>query len=194
MSYEVFPTLPGLAWDVKKVPIWSTTVYTARAGYEQRVQHWSYPRYRFSLQYEVLREGAGYGEVESLAGFFNRHAGMALPFYYEDPTDNSVTDQAIATGDGSTKTFQLVRSYGGHTMPTRYIKSLTNVKVGGVTTAVSLNSVGAITFTTAPANGAAITATFTYYFLCRFDTDEMEFNYLAKLLWDARSVQMMSLK
>ena len=39
--------------------------------------------------------------------------GQFGTFLYTDPTDNAVTNQGIATGDGSTTTFTLGRSLGG---------------------------------------------------------------------------------
>jgi flagellin-like protein len=75
-------------------------------------------------------------------------------------TLTATTSQAIGTGDGSTTTFSMAN--------TPIIPGSQTIKVAGTTqtqgTAYSVNfDTGLITFTSAPANAAAITADYTYY-------------------------------
>ena len=73
-----------------------------------------------------------------------------------------------------------------------------NVKIAGVVQAGGSYSVnantGQLTFTTAPASGAAVSATYSYYFRCRFFEDSMDFEKFMSQLWAAKSVKFISLK
>ena len=75
-------------------------------------------------------------------------------------TLTATTSQSIGTGDGSTTTFSMAN--------TPLIPGSQTVKVAGTTqtygTAYSVNfDTGLVTFVSAPANAAAITADYTYY-------------------------------
>ena len=94
MSNAVFPTLPGLAWGVKKTPVWSTNTIKSANGREMRAAYYRYPLWRFTLSFEVLRTRSAVNELEQLAGFFNARRGSFESFLYEDPSDNSVSGQA----------------------------------------------------------------------------------------------------
>ena len=67
---NIFPDLPGLSWNRKKTPMWSTKIQTAASGKELRASYYSYPKWQFSLSYEVLRD-TGQAEIQSLIGLFN---------------------------------------------------------------------------------------------------------------------------
>ena len=56
-------------------------------------------------------------------GLFLQCQGQFGTFLYTDPTDNAVTAQAIATGDGSTTTFTFDRSLGGFAEPVGWVTS-----------------------------------------------------------------------
>ncbi|MDE3061354.1 MAG: DUF2460 domain-containing protein, partial [Pseudomonadota bacterium] len=49
-----------------------------------------------------------------------------------------------------------------------------------------------LTFNTAPANGSQITATFRYYFVCRFAADTQDFEEFMANLWTLHEVKLMS--
>jgi hypothetical protein len=53
---------------------------------------------------------------------------------------------------------------------------------------------GAVTFATAPANGAALAWTGYFAFLCRFDGDALDFEQFMASLWKADSVKFRSLR
>ena len=175
MSDEIFPVLPGLKWETVKTPIFHTLIQRAVSTRESRASLHFYPLYQWDLSFEVLRETTGFTELQTLLGFYLRRQGAFDSFLYDDTTDNAVTGQAIGTGDGSIKTFQLVRSFGGWVDPIYEIKSSPApvISVAGSTIASNLYTIGyvasgALTFTNAPANGAAITADFSYYWRVRF--------------------------
>ena len=110
MSNAVFPVLAGLDWNVIKTPVWKTRIQEAVSGKELRAALMSYPLWKFSLSYTVLRANAANAELQTLMGFFNARQGMFDSFLYTDPTDNSVANQSFGTGDGSTTAFQIGRA------------------------------------------------------------------------------------
>ena len=107
MSDSVFPSLPGIAWNTVRTPMWATRVQTAISGKETRQADWSYPRYSWELNYDFLRSAPSFGELQTLIGFINARQGSFGTFLYTDDDDNGVTGQQIGTGDGTTVTFPL---------------------------------------------------------------------------------------
>jgi uncharacterized protein (TIGR02217 family) len=197
MSNAVFPTLPGLTWDVKRSPEFSTTVVKGADGGETRIGNWANPIWHWSLTHELLRDDAT-DELKTLLGFFLARQGKLDDFLYEDPSDNAVTGQQLGIGDGTTTAFQCVRAYGGFVEPVKNLNGAPVIKVDGVTKTVTthytVSSTGLVTFATAPANGAVITADLEYYWRVRFDLDSAEFNQFAQNLWDLQECTLVSVR
>lgn len=196
MSNAIFPTFPGLQYDRKRIPKWSTLVQTSVSGKETRIALWSYPRYTYSVSFDLLRSAAAFTELQTLMGFFNLRQGSFDTWLFDDPEDDSVTAQWIGVGDGHTLSFQLVRSYGAWTDPIKDVQVMSNVYLAGVnqTSGWSVGSTGLLTFTTAPGSGVAITATFSYYWRCRFLADEYEFNLASYQWWECKKLEWISCK
>lgn len=198
MSNAIFPTLAGLSWGVKKTPIWSTNVQTSANGREVRATYFSYPRWKFSLSFEVLRTKRAVNELEQLAGFFNARRGSFESFLYEDPTDNEVTNQTIAiVEEGKTK-YQLLRSYGGFVEPVLAVKGSPSIRVGGVLKTrgrdYSITNMGVLVFVTPQPVGQPITWTGNFYFRVRFVNDTTDFENFIGHLWSAKKIELMSVK
>ncbi len=200
MSTSVFPTLAGLGFDVIRTPIWSNTIQESVSGKETAIGNWSYPKWQWELTFDVLRSDADTHEFQDLAGFFNLRHGRFDTFLYEDAEDNSVTGQSIGTGDGDTTTFQLIRTFGNFIEPVFAPHTVSNVYLDGSdgggwsVSNWGTSTPGLITFDTAPDDGAAITADFSFYFPCRFNDDRMSFTNFMKRLWNAQSVAFTSVK
>lgn len=202
MSNDTFPVLRGLTFNNTRTPVWSTITHKSSSGKQQRAALWSYPIWRYKLSYEILRADTAHQELQTLAGFFLEHRGAWDSWLYSDPSDNTVVGQSIGIGNGSTTQFQLVRTYGanGNTFaePMTAINGAPVIKVDGVTKTVTtdytISATGLVTFTSAPASSAAITADFSYYFRCHFTTDELEFNQFMYDLWEAQTVEFETLK
>ena len=79
-------------------------------------------------------------------------------------------DEASGIGDGTTRRFALVRHYGGQSRRiTRPVAGSVSVKVAGLSvTGFGLELGGWLLFDTAPAKGAAITASFIFDVPVRF--------------------------
>lgn len=196
MSNAVFPTLAGLTWNVVRQPEFHTKTQKAVSGREIRLAFMAYPMYTFKMTYEVLRQTGANEELENLCGFFLQRQGSFDSFLYSDPTDNSVTAQGFGTGDGATKSFQLVRPFG--TVATAFYEPVQNLN--GTPTIYSNGTVvsganytisnGLVTFTTAPANGAVLTWTGSFYYRVRFNMDSAEFNQFMKDLWELKKCEL----
>ncbi|HVC44847.1 MAG TPA: DUF2460 domain-containing protein [Candidatus Binataceae bacterium] len=198
MTEPVFPTLAGLGWSVKRTPVWKTRTQQAISGKETRLADWSYPAWRWELTFDFLRADPVAAEFQALAGFFNARQGAFGTFLYADADDNAVTGQTIATGDGATTAFQLVRAFGGFIEPVLAPNVVSAVTLAGVAQAPSAYSVdaamGLLTFTAAPASGAAVAADFSYYFRCRFAEDTLDFEKFMATLYRAQKLAFVSLK
>jgi hypothetical protein len=116
MSNLLYPVLPGLTWSKFRTPMWNTTLKSSDSGRDFSRTTWTSPRWVYRLQYSVLRAGAQQ-ELQTLAAFFNRHAGDHDTWLFDDPDDNTVTFDQFGLGDSVTTTFQLVRSMGGYLEP-----------------------------------------------------------------------------
>lgn len=191
MSNLVFPTLPGLAWNVARSPQWATRIQKAVSGKEFRSAWMSAPLYTFRLQYEVLREASAYQELQQLVAFYNNVRGSFDSFLYRDPNDNSVTAHSFGTGNGVQTAFQLVRSYGGNLEAVGQLNGAPSIYINGVlqATGYTISATGLVTFSVAPINAAALTWTGNYYYRCRFLQDAMELNEFMNSLWEAKKVE-----
>ena len=198
MGNAIFPTLPGLKWGVTKTPIWSTQVQKSTSGRELRAGYYSYPLWKFSLSFEVLRNKRGLAELEKLAGFFNARRGSLESFLYEDPTDNTVTDQLIGMATNGQTQFQLLRSFGGFIEPVMAVKGNPVVKVNGVTkmngTDYAVTDKGVVVFQSAVPTGQKVTWSGGFYFRVRFLQDSADFENFIGHLWAAKKIEMQSVK
>ncbi len=195
MTLATFPTLPGQGWSIKKTPCFSTRVASHSSGREVRSPLYAHALYAFELTFDALdSSGVNVGlqaqSLQSLMGFWMSCNGQLETFLYVDPTDNTATAQTIATGDGATTNFVLGRAIGGYYEPVSYVTTIASVTVADVaTTAYTLTAPNIIVFAAAPANGAPISATFSYGFQCRFLNDDAEFENFMSGLWKIASLK-----
>jgi uncharacterized protein (TIGR02217 family) len=212
----VYPNVRGLTWKITRSPKWDTLVQRMSSGKEFRVQYWVYPLWTWQLEYGYLKDNPsdlplGYSatDLAVLQGFFNQMAGQSQVFLFDDFNAgetagagqwDSVANQAIATGDSVTTTFQMIRTSGG--FPEAIQQPWPNssskppvVKVAGATksygTDYSIDATGNIIFTSAPTTGQAITASFSYYWPVRFGTDELDFE---AMMYQLRSLKKVTLQ
>jgi uncharacterized protein (TIGR02217 family) len=190
MSNIQFPALQGLTWSVFKTPQWNTKIQTATSGRELRSAWFSTPKYGFKLSYEILRAATAYSELQTLMGFFNARQGSFDNFLYDDPTDDAVTAQPMGIGNGTQTVFPLVRTLGAHTEPVMNVNAITGIYINGTAaTACTVDGQGNVTFATAPAAGAAITWSGSYFYRCRFVRDSNEFENFMYQLWRLKEIE-----
>ncbi|PKQ06232.1 MAG: TIGR02217 family protein [Alphaproteobacteria bacterium HGW-Alphaproteobacteria-12] len=184
----------AIALGARGGPERRTEIVTLGSGHEERNTPWAMSRRRYN---------AGYGlkalsDIHALIGFFEARRGRLHGFRWRDRADwksgapaTPVTalDQPLGTGDGSTAAFQLVKTYvSGEAGYTRAIaKPVTGtlrVAADGAALAegadFTLNdTTGLVTFTSAPPEGAVLTAGFEFDVPVRFDTDFLDIDLAA---------------
>jgi uncharacterized protein (TIGR02217 family) len=182
------------------------------SGRELRVVDQPNPIWSWTLTYSMLRDerdtratsgpGVGYDELRTLMGFFLQQQGAFQPFLFNDPTDDTVSAQAIGTGNGSATVFQLVRSMGvalpggGFAEPITAPNTVSAIYFDGIVQSASGYSIdpatGLVTFTVPPPAGQVLTADFTYYFRVRFADDTADFENFLYQLWALKQVKLQS--
>ncbi len=200
MSDLVLPSLAGLGFDVVRTPLWDTNIHTTVSGKETRMARQVYPRWKWELTYNVLRSGAQ-NELQQLAGFFNARKGRFDTFLYRDADDNSATAQALGQGTGSLTTFQLIRDFGGFKEVILAPQTVSAVYINGVAQPTGwsvstwgTSTPGVITFTSAPADNAVITADFSFYFPCRMSEDSVSFTLFIAQHYRVKKFSFISVK
>jgi hypothetical protein len=197
-----FPTLAGQGWSVHKKPVFNTIVAAATSGREVRDSLWQYPLWEFEAVFDGLDSssssypGLGAYSLQSLMGLFLQSGGQFGTFLYTDPTDNAVTGQDVATGDGSTTTFTMPRTLGGFIEPVGWVTAIANVYLNGVNqpSRWSLTTPNSLVFNSAPGDGVIITASFSYAFNCRFLDDSEDFEQFMQNLWKVDSLKFRSVR
>lgn len=182
-------------------PGFNTTVNEGFSGFEQRNRNWSLSRAKYTIDLMTPPPSSFTGTrqqfIDYINSFFLVVGGKADAFRFWDHRDNTATAQQIGIGDGSTRTFQLVKNYtsGGRTY-TRTIKkpitsavnnykgaALTNTVVtyiGGVAQPTANwsadSTTGLVTFGSghAPANLAVVSADCQFHIPVRFDSDDWQ--------------------
>ena len=201
MTAAIFPTMPGLKWGTVKTPMWSTGIQKAASGRELRGAFYSFPRYKISLGYEVLRSGA-LAELQTMVGFFNARKGSFESFLYLDPEDNAVVNQQFGVGVSGQTQYQLVRAYGGNVEPVLAPQLVVHggadpvIMVNGVvqTSGCTVAEFGVVTFASAPAVGAVLSWSGSYYWRCRFMQDSADFDRFLYQLWALKKIELITLK
>jgi uncharacterized protein (TIGR02217 family) len=168
-----------------------TDVVALGSGAEERNARWAHSRRRYDAGYGVKT----YDALSQVIAFFEERRGRLYGFRWRDRLDHSsaapdaavsATDQAIGTGDGTSVTFALAKTYGSLYSP--YQRPIAKPVEGSVRVAVdgseaaegtdfSVDSTtGIVTFLAGhiPASGAAVTAGFLFDVPVRFDTDYLE--------------------
>lgn len=160
MAYNTFPTFQGTGWNIKKRQLWSTDVEVSASGAEFRTGYWANPIYEFDMSINYMSQA----DKATLEAFYVGQQGPLIPFLLVVPNEgNAYTNAAVGAGNGTQTKWALPA----------WPSTTSTVYVAGVaTTAYTLDTSGNITFTTAPANGAAITWSGHDAFLVRFVDDQ----------------------
>ena len=191
MSNALFPTLAGLTWTRSRAAQINSLMQKTVSGMASAVQLQTYPTYKYTLNYDMLRSGAAFLEWQNLLGFFNQRGGVVDTFLFNDWEDNAVTAQALGTGNGSTKTFQLYRTLGGFTEPVLAQNVVSAVYLNGVAQPTGWTVSNAIiSFTSAPGHGVAVTADFSFYWRCRFSADTISADTLWYQFWEMKKIEL----
>jgi uncharacterized protein (TIGR02217 family) len=203
VSDHLLPTLPGLAWHVKKRPKFNTAIASHVSGREVRVSNYAYPIWEWEMKYEFLRADA-HTELQQLMGFFLARAGSFDTFLYRDPSEeNLMQDHLLVVGDGATTKFTLTKTYGGFTEPCGYVDSNSlaiRFQAPGATlaqpqtTGWTFVSPNQIVFAMPPAVGTRVWIDFTWYYRVRFAEDSQDYDNFMFDLWQLQKLSIQSVK
>lgn len=217
MSNVLFPKIRGLSWDIKKVPTFSTEIQQSVVGREVRIQNYQSPIWEFSISFEYLlndpkfRDETGATPMEQLMGFICSRGGQFDDFLLNESDltqrleDSVYSGQQIGVGNGTNVNFQIVRNLGGFLESVQEpANQAANIYVNAVlktpTTDYTISK-GMVTFTSAPANGLAVTADFTFLYRVRFDVgtsrsgrEGAEFNTMLYNIAECKEIQLVGVK
>lgn len=186
MAFHEIRFPDGISRGAKGGPERRTRIVELASGDEERNASWANSRRRYDVSYGVRRAD----DLAAVVAFFEARNGRLYAFRFKDWSDYksclpsatpAPTDQIIGTGNGSTTTFALTKTYasGAQSWARAIIKPVAGtvtVSLNGVTqgSGWSVNTTtGIVTFAVAPANGAVIRAGFEFDVPVRFDTDEL---------------------
>jgi uncharacterized protein (TIGR02217 family) len=179
-----------LALGTSGGPVRRTDIVSLSNGRENRNQRWRDARRRYDA-------GSGIRSISDLyevLSFFEARSGELYGFRFTDPIDYkscgpdqsiSRSDQRIGTGDGTTRSFQLVKVYrdaGGSSerQITKPQEGSVAIEIDGEPVAGSAYTVGwetgIVRFDDAPGDGSVIRAGFRFDVPVRFDVDRLEIN------------------
>jgi uncharacterized protein (TIGR02217 family) len=203
MSLFPMPVFPGQGWSVYKKPRFNTLVQTAASGRELRSTTFRHAIYDFQLTFPVLRDDAT-TEFRTMLEFFLARQGAFDEFLLTDPTDCSVTNQYLGSGDGGTLIFPLQRTVlSSITEPVGALNAMGVVTAGagaqsagvtyGYTGLNNYSGTNAIQFAVAPPYGTNVYASFSYYFRVRFKDDAANFENFSNKLWSWGEVDLLGI-
>jgi hypothetical protein len=145
LSNLVFPTIPSQGWSVFKAPNFNTLTQVSASGKEVRAGLWANPIWDFKLTWEILKDANGPpSDIDTFMNWFAARQGSFDSFLFSDPTDNTVAAQLLGYGDGTTKNFQLARSFisGGDLETIQNPNAVTNVYLNGTPQAAFSYAIG----------------------------------------------------
>jgi uncharacterized protein (TIGR02217 family) len=184
MAYHdvVFPT--DISYGSAGGPGFKTTIVPLDSGAELRYARWSTPRRLYDVAYGVK----SLDQLSTLLDFFVTRDGALNSFKFKDfmdfttATDHrsapSSTDVQIGTGDGSTTSFQLKKTYASGAGNKE--RTITKPRAGTIvaslndvaSTAFSTNTeTGVVTFSSPPGVGVIVKAGCEFYVHARFGDD-----------------------
>lgn len=199
MSDLIFPTLRGMDSALTKTPTHNTLrVKSPLTGYEVRGKLRAYPLYAFKLTFNYLLDKLNdkNSDLKTLMGFYNRVGGSFDNFLLQDPDDNTVTNQVIGIGDGTTNVFHLVKTMGEYTEPVYgVIPNDIEIYINSVrTTLVTVNTHGTVSFGSGqvPHMDDVISWSGPFYYRVIFDEDSNDFERLFRGVWDLKDLKFLT--
>ncbi|WP_350333388.1 DUF2460 domain-containing protein [Coralliovum pocilloporae] len=199
----------SLAFGSSGGPERRTEVITLASGHEERNSRWADSRRRYDAGLAVQT----LDDLHMVLDFFEARRGRLHAFRFRDPLDHkscrpgetiSITDQVLGTGDGSTRLFQLTKTYG--TGSSAYVRQITKPVAGTVVVAVDGQTVtsdvtidagkGEILFaeSAVPAAGQVVTAGYEFDVPVRFDADRLEINLAAFNAGDVPAIPLVEVR
>jgi uncharacterized protein (TIGR02217 family) len=206
MSFDNVRFPAGISRGSSGGPERRTEIVVTGSGAEERNSRWANSRRRYDAGFGIR----SLDDIHQVIAFFEERRGRLIGFRFKDHMDwkscapraqVSALDQAIGTGDGARRSFQLVKRYGSGLRD--YVRTITKPVAGSVRIAVAGTAVtgfsvdtltGMVTLAQAPATGAAVTAGFEFDVPVRFDTDELRINLTQFAAGDIPQIPMVEIR
>jgi uncharacterized protein (TIGR02217 family) len=201
----LFPT--AIALGATGGPERLTEIVSLASGFEERNSRWADSRRRYNAGYGVRT----LDDLHAVIAFFEERRGRLYGFRWRDRIDwqscapggvPAETDQAIGEGDGERTAFPLVKTYGSAHAP--YARAIAKPVAGSVSIAIDGENLadgwsvdttsGVVTFDTAPAADAVITAGFRFDVPVRFDTDRLDVNLTSFAAGDIPAIPLVEIR
>lgn len=162
-----------LAYGSSGGPEFHTDILVVNSGREERICKWSQPRRKYNASY-ALRS---YADLLVVRDFYIARSGALNGFRFKDWSDYTGTNQHIGNGNGSETAFQLLKHYiSGPVSRARQIQKPVSGSVAIAFDGVDQPSgwtvstiTGVVSFSSAPAQGVAITASYEFDVPVRFE-------------------------
>jgi hypothetical protein len=210
----------GMGWNVKETATWNMGRQQAVNGRVVVTEYWPNALWKWEFVYgmesgylddnpanirSISPSNAPYTDLDLLKGFYCAMKGGGTEFVYQPP-DYQVVTQALTNPDANNNV-ELVHQIGGYpyngsmVQVTEAVQVIDNASLivyanGTPTGAYSLQAANSISpyqgivlhFTGTPAT--PITATFNYYYLCRYSEDTQDYENFMAMLWGCSSVKI----
>lgn len=163
-----------------------TDIVSLRSGHEDRNSIWYASRHRYDASMGIRSVSRVYEVLE----FFEGRRGRLYGFRWKDwsdykscPPNDDITsaDQTIGTGDGSTKRFQLTKSYSANFNPwirivRKPVEGTVLISLDGEDLVINNHftveiATGIVNFTVPPGVGKIVKAGFEFDVPVRFNSD-----------------------
>ena len=157
-AIETWPVTSGIEMHSYKSMAFDGEVITTGSGKKRSNTNQLLPKWNIEVKFGILTDA----NYKIILGFFALLRGGNTPFYWLDPDDN--TETGIQLPKLSSGKYQCVMKWGSFVEAVEKVDQL-KVYVNGTLQAANAYSVsgGVITFATAPANNAVVTADYRYY-------------------------------
>ncbi|MBI4227671.1 MAG: DUF2460 domain-containing protein [Candidatus Omnitrophica bacterium] len=161
---DVFPLTPDFVYEPGDR--FRTLVSEFESGKEQRRALWS----AGLAQFLVRKRFVSSADIAALRAFFKARKGAYDYFWFDDPSDDQATNEAIGMGTGAQTVFTLAR------YPVQAAAGAFTMRVNGTPVSAALsndnvNLQAKVTFAVAPASGAAVAGDYKFYYVVRFTDD-----------------------
>lgn len=173
MTTTTWPILTNIEMRSSKSQKWNTAIEQVGSGRKRSNTNQLMPLWTISVKFWKLSEA----DYKTIMGFVALRKGAHEPFYWLDPDDYQET--AVTLPKISSGKYQCVMKFGGYIEAVEKVDQLT-VYVNGTEQAASgySESNGVITFATAPASDATVTATYRYYWKVHLPADGITMNHI----------------
>lgn len=186
MSYPIFSASIPLSLvksGFHKTPRFSSLVQKSASGRRTALSMMPYPSWDFEVDLNYISTAAR----DEFMGLYIATLGGAGFFLFTDPTDSAVTQGTGVllnvtpgaanpmgqTGDGMSTQFQLARTIGGSVDLLQNVSGV-SAFAAGVSATGTVGPTGIVTFSSAPAAGAALTWQGSFQYLCQFKDDTLK--------------------